>query len=153
MKNALQEQLIKAGLTKTATGKNHTPNTSPKSAPTAAKLPLNPLAPTPKDIRNQIKKQLKSAQQNLKDGEIKYHFLVGKFVRYLYISKAQHQDIIQGQLVIVAYGERHYLVSPAEASAILAIQPDILVIKHQLDASEPPTEDNQNFKVPDDLMW
>lgn len=156
MKNALQEQLIKAGLTKTTTGKNHPPNTSPKPASTApapAKLPVKPPASTPKDIRNQIKKQLKSAQQNLKDGEIKYHFLEGKFVRYLYISKTQHQDIIQGQLVIVVYGERHYLVSPAEANAILAIQPDILVIKYHLDASEPPTEDNQNFKVPDDLMW
>lgn len=153
MKNALQEQLIKAGLAKTATGKNYPQSTPPKPAPASAQLALKPASSTPKDIRNQIKKLLKSAQQNLKDGDIKYHFLEGKMVRYLYISKRQQQDIIQGELVIVVYGERHYLVSPSEANAILALQPHILVIKYRADASEPPTEDQSRFKVPDDLMW
>lgn len=106
-------------------------------------------------LRARIKILLRRHRVNDPDAETPYHFLVGKQIRRIYVTEAQHASLRQGQLVIIPFGERHYLVSSEKLAALQQLDPNLNIIQHPgSEAAESEGDDSYaGYRVPDDLIW
>ncbi|MFZ0256064.1 MAG: DUF2058 family protein [Gammaproteobacteria bacterium] len=106
-------------------------------------------------LRARIKILLRRHRVNDAEAETPYHFLVGKHIRRIYVTDAQHTSLCQGQLVIIPFGERHYLISINKVSALQQLDPNLTIITHQsANAADSEADDvYAGYRVPDDLIW
>lgn len=87
------------------------------------------------------------------DAPIRYSFVDGKQIKYLYVTGAQQNQLARSQLVICKLDQR-YTILPASAAEKVAQRQPEWVLHNQASSSK--TEDDDyyaQFTIPDDLMW
>lgn len=96
-------------------------------------------------------------QQNDRAGELPFHFQAGPRIRRLYVTATQHRALLAGELRVAVLGKRDFLIAPAQAEEVLALDPELFVFAAtpaDAGADRPEEEDPyRDFPVPDDLMW
>lgn len=131
----------------------------PRATQTAASLPdkrdKTTSASDRKLIRARVKILLRRHRVNDPEAETPYHFLVGKHIRRIYVTDAQHVLLCQGQLAIIPFGERHYLIAVDHLGALQQLDPNLTIITHKpTNFAESEAEDAYaSYRVPDDLIW
>jgi len=168
MTNSLQEQLIKSGLVsesklksqrkpnKNRRKKNHTKNARrhdhAAAPPAKAEQPLTrPDPQQAKLVRRKIREILRATQCNDANADLAYHFQRQNLVKRLYVTNKQHSALINGILMIVPFGEKHYLVPITLRDELQQLDPNVQCIVHQSQPSS--TDADDDHPVPDDLMW
>ncbi len=171
IKNALQEQLLKAGLAdekqlQKAHRKNHSKKTGkPKqrddlAAAYAARRKAEReeqkekarLAAQKKSNQKKITKLIRENLLNDDNAELGYQFTAGKTIKKIYVTETQRKALIDGELAITFLKGRRCLISREIAEQIRALDPEKLVIINT------PEEKDENdpyagYEVPDDLDW
>lgn len=115
-----------------------------------------PLSPSERKLlRARIKILLRRHRVNDPEAETPYHFLVGKHIRRLYVTDAQHALLCQGQLVIIPFGERHYLIPGDKLGQLQQLDSNLTVIRHESSSTADSEADERyaGYQVPDDLIW
>ncbi|MDX1812296.1 MAG: DUF2058 family protein, partial [Gammaproteobacteria bacterium] len=163
---SLQEQLLKAGLVKKKANKpagkkqksKKTANKSAKST-TSAKPPVvvkKPLADNelPKPVKLEIKALLKENRLNKTDGEVPYNYTVESKVKRCYVNKEQSDQIISGEISIVNWNDRSYLVPTTLIDELITKHPDLRFFSNAQEYQEKSNNtDESEHPIPDDLMW
>ncbi|RUO31359.1 DUF2058 domain-containing protein [Aliidiomarina sanyensis] len=180
MKNALQEQLLKAGLAdakklkslnkekhraKKQAGKKHVVvNEATRLAEEkrqqqiARDQALNQQRKVESEqraIAAQVK-QLIDVNRVSGEGDITFNFADGAIVKRIYVTQKHHNEISRGQLAIVRDQKAYALVPAQVAEKIQQRMPDVVVLLNtEAEHSDSPTEDDPyaDYQIPDDLMW
>lgn len=94
-------------------------------------------------------------QQNDRAGDIPFHFQAGERIRRLFVTAAQRQALLAGELWVAVLGKRDFLITPQQAEEALVLDPGLFVFTASPADAEPPGEGDpyQDYPVPDDLMW
>ncbi|MBK8452540.1 MAG: DUF2058 family protein [Thiofilum sp.] len=94
-----------------------------------------------KQLRQQVKTLLEGQILNQPEAEIRYNFVVGETIKYLYVTAEQQTQLAQGQLAITFLEGKRCLISLELAQQIKAIDPDkLIVIADPNDESDIPLE-------------
>ena len=181
MRNALQEQLLKAGLVKEKEVKEahkqqrkddrrapQAPKTAPPR-PTPAQLQAEraAAAKAARDKALNAEREARAARKALvaeivqliepyrrphNDGEEAYNFVDGGAVKRLYVTAATRTALASGEYAIVRFRSRYAVVTAEGAEAVRARAPEFLVVKH--DAVDPAdAQAYADHPIPDDLTW
>ncbi|GAB3055355.1 DUF2058 domain-containing protein [Stenotrophomonas tumulicola] len=94
-------------------------------------------------------------------GESEYRFNDGAAIRTLLIDATLRKALSAGALVIVSHGEGHALLPRAAAEKVRERAPEAIVVDHgQVGESTVPSTGNAEddayyaqFQIPDDLVW
>ena len=181
MRNPLQEQLLKAGLAKKGKvdqvareqakqrqGKGGAPAPTDKidaqrlqaekaERDRALAAERNAQAHA-RAIAAQVR-QIIDANKVKREGEISYRFNDGEAIHSILVNEAMRTQLAKGVLVIARSGENYELLPRAVAAKIRERDASVIVLDHGKATDDVPTgeEDefyNQDqFKVPDDLVW
>ena len=87
--------------------------------------------------RAKIGALIRDNAKNEESADIRYNFVVGSSVKYLFVTEAQQALLSAGELAIAFLGERRCLITPEVADQIQAIEPSRLIIRF-----EPETHNN-----------
>lgn len=207
MKNALQEQLLKAGLiTQEQLEQSNRPQPRPKAQPETRPRPQGakqrspeqrphgkpgeaasqrrPSVPQKSEVdlkaayAAKVKAEQEAAQReaelaatrkankqkltalieqntlNTPEAEFPYQFQVGTTIKKVYVTEAQRQALIAGELAITFLDGRRCLIPATIVDEIRALDPKKIVIIPKSDSDTTAEDDPYaQFKVPDDLMW
>lgn len=85
-------------------------------------------------------------------GELAYHFTRGSKIKEIWLSKAQHRRLVDGEIGLVTVGESYDLVPKTTAERIRGIDPEAVLVLNS-GAAESEDDAYADFPVPDDLMW
>ena len=107
-----------------------------------------------KAIAAQIKQLIERHRQSKGGDQLEYNFTHGKLIKKIRVAPAVQQQLIRGQLAIVALGEGYELVPRIVADKI-AQRDETSVIVANVKAQEQVDEDDpyKDYVIPDDLMW
>lgn len=153
---ATEEQLQKAQESKKRPKKQHRPKkqqTAAQKKPRKQKKPVSDLAQFYKERSTferktreeeerkrkeaarlkklnakKIRKILLDNQQNAEDAEIRYNFVVGNNIKYLYVTEAQQKLLAEGKLAITFLGGRRCLIPASIIASIREIDPNKLIV-------------------------
>lgn len=160
MRESLQEQLMKAGLVKdksankkrTGYKKNKKKAAKPKpvSEPKPRVLADNEL---PKETKLEIKKILKENSLNDKEGDSPFNYTVGNQVKRCYVSAEQLKKIQNGEIVIINWNDRSYLLPLEILYKLKELHPFLRFFYIQDSSSDTDDVAYQEHPVPDDLHW
>ncbi|RVU85832.1 DUF2058 family protein [Leucothrix sargassi] len=78
--------------------------------------------------RAKIGALIRDNMQNDEAADIRYNFVVGSSVKYLFVTEAQQDLLSAGKLAIAFLGEKRCLISPEVGEQIKAIEPSRIVI-------------------------
>lgn len=179
MANPLQEQLLKAGLTKkhqveAAVRQQNRERDGKIKANSAEQVNAHKLQAEraerdralaaernaqarAKELRAQIR-QIVETHRVPTDGEISYRFVDEGKIKTLLVSDAQRKQLAKGTLVIVRQEQGYELLSRTAAEMIYE-RAGAIVVDHGRNSApaaiEPSADDAyyQKFVVPDDLIW
>ncbi|UOG93114.1 MAG: DUF2058 domain-containing protein [Candidatus Thiothrix sulfatifontis] len=90
-----------------------------------------------KQTREQVAALISANLQNVDDADIRYNFVVGENIKYLYVTEAQQQALAAGELAIIFLGGKRCLIPLDIAQQILALDPDKLIV---INSPEEPSE-------------
>lgn len=91
------------------------------------------LAERKKQTRQQVRELISANSKNVEDASIRYNFVVGETVKYLYVTEQQQQELADGSLAITFLEGKRCLIPHTVAEQILAIDPDKLIVLNQGD--------------------
>ncbi len=106
-------------------------------------------------IENHRQPKVDSKGGGKKGGEdVEHNFTHGKLIKKIRVSPAVQQQIVRGQLAIVALGEGYELVPRIVADKIAQRDAKAVVVLNtpaqaQLEEDDP----YKDYVIPDDLMW
>lgn len=97
------------------------------------------LAERKKQTRQQVRELITAHLKNVDDAAIRYNFVVGETVKYLYVTEQQQQELAAGTLAITFLEGKRCLIPSEVAEQILAIDPDKLIVlnKDGVETEEP----------------
>ena len=78
--------------------------------------------------RAKIGALIRDNMQNDDTADIRYNFVVGSSVKYLFVTEAQQELLSAGKLAIAFLGEKRCLISPEVGEQIKAIESSRIVI-------------------------
>lgn len=81
-----------------------------------------------KERRQKIGKLIKENALDTDSGEIRYNFVIGNNIKYLFVTEKQQQQLADGKLAITFLGGKKCLIPHQIGKEILAIDPDKIVI-------------------------
>ena len=180
MRNALQEQLLKSGLTsekklkeaaqakhkkKKQAGKGASETPSEESI--QAQQALVEKAQRDRELAEKQKalmaeresasqiKQIIAHHKELRgNGEIDYNFSDGGTIKKLVLTTLLRERVIKGHLVIVRTESGYELVPQAAAEKIQVRDERVIVVWNKPGVEEIAEDDPyKDFPIPDDLMW
>lgn len=110
-----------------------------------------------KAITAQIKQLVKTNSINSERGDIKYQFVDGKKVKFIYVDQAVFDRLSRGQLAIISleeFGARSYQVIPLQIADKIKQRKDGYFI-YIAEKTQELAEDDPYaaYAIPDDLMW
>lgn len=178
MRNALQDQLLKAGLAKKskidqvareqAKQRQANPTTAGEVAADAERLRRDK-AERDRALQAERNAQAKAAELRAQarqiieqnrlpaDGDSDYRFTDGSVIRSMLVSAATRQQLARGVLVIARSDSGYALIPRAAADKVSVRDPGMIVLDHAASAPQraPDSDDEyyQRFQVPDDLVW
>ncbi|MGF1642344.1 MAG: DUF2058 domain-containing protein [Thiotrichales bacterium] len=181
MKNALQDQLRKAGLIddkkiKKAKAeqrqqekqqrKGQTPLAATESVAEAARRAADEKARRDRELNQQRQaeaarralaaqvRQIIEAHRQPAAGEIAYQFADGGAVKRLFVNAAQQQQLVRGLLAVARFDAGYALVPAETARKIRERDPESVVVLNEAATDTEPADDPYaDYKIPDDLMW
>ncbi|CAK0754063.1 DUF2058 domain-containing protein [Gammaproteobacteria bacterium] len=108
-----------------------------------------------KAARAQARQILREQMKNDDSADLKFNFVEGSHICHLYVTAIQREELLQGRLVIVALGERHYLVSRDVADKVRVLVHDVFIYHPLAAGSQTNSADDPYaaYQIPDDLMW
>lgn len=172
IKNALQEQLLKAGLAnEKQLHSAHKKNKSRKTGKPKQRQDLAAayrarsqaerkeqqeqarLAALKKANQKKVQQLIKTNTLNIEDAEIGYQFTAGTTVKKIYVSEEQKEGLAEGRLGITFLKGRRCLIPAEVAVQIMDLDPEKIVVLNT--AVEQKTTDSEydQYEVPDDLTW
>lgn len=77
---------------------------------------------------NKINKLITNNQLNDETAEIRYNFVVGKTIKYLFVNPQQQQDLADGKIAITFLGGKRSLIPKSIGHKIIQLNPDKIVI-------------------------
>lgn len=81
-----------------------------------------------KETNNKINKLIKDNLLNDEEAEIRYNFVVGTTIKYLFVNENQQQKLADGELAISFLGGKRALIPTEIAKQITEINPNKIVI-------------------------
>jgi hypothetical protein len=93
------------------------------------------LAARKKQTREAVRALLSDNVQNVEEADIRYNFMVGDNIKYLYVTEQQQQQLAAGELAITFMEGKRCLISHEIAQQLLALDPSKLVILNSGDES------------------
>lgn len=109
-----------------------------------------------KALQAQFKQLITSNAMAREKGETLYRFTHHKKVKTLYLSPAQSEKIIRGNIAIASLGEDNYYFIPWPIAKKLEEKDNSMVVVNNRKASDNETEEDDpyaGYEIPDDLMW
>ncbi|MGL4474149.1 MAG: DUF2058 domain-containing protein [Shewanella sp.] len=181
MANALQEQLLKAGLAskqkardvKTQQRRQKKAKVDDGSSEFKQQVAEQKLAQAAKDkalneerfakaqaqgqVRSLITEFTRSALTIPTSGDVKFNFTLGTKIYSIYLTEALQQSLLRGQLGIVRYEDKSYLVPHKLAERVQLLVPEwcgYLWTKEN-NTQEIIEQDDPyaDYVIPDDLIW
>lgn len=173
MRNALHEQLLKAGLIdeqrlKDAEREKRREQRQPARKVVAERKPRATDAQQAKKaardralnaareeqaarkaLEAELAELVARGRQSKNDGEHAYNFVDGAKVRRLYVTDATREALGDGRFGIVKVRGRYEVVAAEVAAKVAARAPDRLVVLNGGESKQ----DEGDHPVPDDLMW
>ncbi len=177
MKNALQAQLLKAGLVDSKKAKKiskqvaHAKRTGDESTEEAkravAEAKAKKLAKDQqlnqqrqqaleeKTLKANIIQMIKQHQVTETQGDVEYKFVDGTKVKKLYLSQKFYEQMVAGHLVIAKLAEDNYALLPYPLANRINDKMEGFVINTADKAEDTLDEDDPyaEYVIPDDLMW
>ncbi|HMM77625.1 MAG TPA: DUF2058 domain-containing protein [Gammaproteobacteria bacterium] len=178
MRNALQEQLLKAGLVKDKQVKEAQKHKHQAQRQQPAKHAQQPTAAqrqaqaaqqqkAARDKALNAEREARAARKALdaqilqlvqqhrrphNDGDEAYSFVDGSRVKRIYVTAPTREALARGEFGIVRLRNRYFVVTAEGAAAVRERGPDHLVVLNQ---DAPAAEDAAyaEHPIPDDLMW
>ncbi len=81
-----------------------------------------------KETNQKINKLITDNLLNIDDAEIRYNFVVGTTIKYLFVDEKQQQGLIDGELAITFLGSKRSLIPVGTAREILKLNQNKVVI-------------------------
>ncbi len=81
-----------------------------------------------KETNAKINKLIQDNLLNDDKAEIRFNFVVGTNIKYLFVTEQQQQDLIDGKLAFTFLGGKRCLIPVVTANEILALNPHKVVI-------------------------
>jgi uncharacterized protein YaiL (DUF2058 family) len=105
--------------------------------------------------RDAVRDFLLRQQQNDRAGDIPFHFQAAQRIRRLYVTAAQRQALLAGELQVAVLGKRDFLITPTQAGQALVLDAGLFIYDATQAGEDCPAEDDGygDYAVPDDLMW
>ncbi|MGI2261461.1 DUF2058 domain-containing protein [Shewanella sp. GXUN23E] len=180
MANALQEQLLKAGLAskqkmrdvKTQKRRDRKSNVDDGSAAFKQELAAKKLAQAEKDkalneqrfaqaqergqVRSLITEVKKLAITLPKDGEVKFNYTLDSKIYPVYLNEKLQKQLLNGQLGIVRLEDTSYLVPHKLAERVNLLVPQwcgYLWCAQENAVAVEEDDPYADYVIPDDLMW
>lgn len=180
MRNPLQEQLLKAGLTSKAKAAQAVREQAAKykgkapAAPSTGQLEAERLqaekaerdralaaeqnAQRRADEARAQARQIVETHKLKREGEIAYRFTDGDAIRSVLVNAVLRAQLASGALVIVRHGEGYELLPRAAADKVRERDAGLIVLDHghagPANGSENADDEYyKQFEVPDDLVW
>ncbi len=88
-----------------------------------------------KQTREQINTLIKTNVQNIEEADIRYNFVVGENIKYVYVTEAQQTALANGELAITFMEGKRCLIPTETAQAILALDPDKIIVINTTDSA------------------
>jgi uncharacterized protein YaiL (DUF2058 family) len=105
-----------------------------------------------KAVAAQIRQLIERNRQPKGNGDIAHNFVFEKKIKRLYVTRAMHEQLAKGLVLIVAFEGQFELLPRAIAEKIAERDPALVISCPAGDASG---EDDPyaDYPIPDDLMW
>ena len=94
-----------------------------------------------KETNDKINKLITANLKNDDAAEIRYNFVVGTTIKYLFVTEKQQQELSNGSLAITFLGGKRSLIAIDIAKEIAALNPNKIVIIASEDDSDNKSED------------
>ena len=178
IKNALQAQLLKAGLVDNKKAKKlskqavHEKRTGEnKEAELKAKIEQDKKDKQAKDLAIEQSKKSQLHEKELKatiiqminqhkirdtDGELSYQFIDENKIKKLYINQQIYNALVAGSLVVAKENEAYALLPKALAERINAKMQGFIIVNNSQNNDVATTDEEDPYAayvIPDDLMW
>lgn len=102
----------------------------------------------------QILQLIEAHRIDRKGGAVAYQFTDAKKIKKLYVTPAQQDQLVKGQVAIVRLGDGHELVPTVVAEKIRTRDENAIVLLNTRQASATDEDDPYAaYQIPDDLMW
>jgi hypothetical protein len=86
-----------------------------------------------KKVRKQLRELIAAHTKNTEDAAVRFNFVVGETVKYLYVTEEQQQAIADGELSITFMDGKRCLIPPEIGEQILALDASKIVINFKDD--------------------
>lgn len=108
-----------------------------------------------KAIAAQIKQLIQNHRQSKEagKGEVEYNFTHGKLIKKIRVSPAIQQQIMRGQLAIVALEDNYELVPRVVGDKIAQRDEKVVIMAKVATVVQEDDDPYKDYVIPDDLMW
>ena len=90
-----------------------------------------------KETNDKINKLITANLKNDEAADIRYNFVVGTTIKYLFVTEKQQEELAEGSLAITFLGGKRSLIPIDTAKEIVALNPNkIVIIASQEDSNE-----------------
>lgn len=179
MRNALQEQLLKAGLAKKSkidsVAREQAKQRAAKAAPQPReeeidadrlrreKAERDRALQAERNAQARVQEQRAQARQIIEQNKLKlegdsdYRFTDGNAIRSILVNDALRKQLAKGQLAVVRFDDSYAVVPRAVVEKIEARDASLIVVDHFGKKGEATVESDdeyyKQFVVPEDLVW
>lgn len=176
MKNALQAQLLKAGLVDNKKAKKltkqsqHEQRLGQQDHSVKEKIEQDKQSKQHKDallnaekqkqleektLKSNIQQMIKQHQIKKVDGDIAYQFIDEKKIKKLYLNQQVYNALVNSNLVIAKDGEQYAVLPSALADRIEQKMTGFIIFNKSSENLETTDEEDPYaaYVIPDDLMW
>lgn len=81
-----------------------------------------------KQVHEQVANLIQANLQNVEEADIRYNFVIGNNIKYVYVTAQQQQDLADGKLAITFLAGKRCLIPAAIAQQIRELDPDKPII-------------------------
>lgn len=86
-----------------------------------------------KEMNKKIGELVDANILNVKDADIRYNFVVGTTIKYVFVTEEQQESLAKGKLAITFHGGQKCIIPTDVGSSILKINPGKIVITNEVD--------------------
>lgn len=107
-----------------------------------------------KALQAQIRQLIETQRIDRQHGDVAYQFVDAGKIKKIYITAAQQDQLIRGQIAIVQLNDRYELVPTVVAEKIRSRDESAIVLLNTRTEKTADEDDPYaNYQIPDDLMW
>lgn len=104
-------------------------------------------------VRARVRDLIDRNQANDPSGNIAHNFVEERRIKRVYVTDRQQRELSEGNLAIVAFKGRHYVIPIKIADKIREIDPGVFISICKDGSDNDRDDPYAEYPVPDDLMW